>query len=247
MATDIVSLLQLENGFSGRVITVKEIMNCDSSFIISCILSHCIKNKSAVVLVSAHNSLSHYQNVGIKMNYSLQKHIDSELIKFCDLGHEYADYLINDKNGSIDNFITKVTEIMTQMQDKYETVNIILDGITHLFDMDYNVRDVNLFCKEIVKKARSNNSKSFVIFHCNVASDDDVSNVIANLLSHKSDLLLEVENLPSGWSTDVSGHLTIKYIGKKFEPDHLFSNLKSNKYLFKLFDRGVKLLAPGTV
>ncbi|XP_053607619.1 elongator complex protein 6 [Plodia interpunctella] len=248
MATDIVTTLQLDKELSGRVIAVKEIINCDSSFIISCVLSHCIKNKSAVILISLHKSLSHYQNVGIKMNYSLQKNIDAGFIIFCDLGAEYADKLMKNQDIPIVCLLSKVNETIVKMQEKYETVNIILDGITHLFDMNYNLSEVNSFCNEIIKNAR-HIKKSFLLFHCNVASDDDISNVMSNLLSHKSDILLEVENLPSGWSADVSGHLAMKYIGRKFEDEHdLYSmDLKFSKYLFKLFDRGVKLMAPGTV
>jgi hypothetical protein len=116
-----------------------------------------------------------------------------------------------------------------------------------LFDLEYTLQDVNVFCSDLIKLNRSI-SNSYVFFHCNIACDDDFSYLMANLLSHKAHVVLDLENLPSGWSSDVSGHLTVKYPGRKFQDEHMVNlEPKSVKYLFKLFDRGVKLLAPGTV
>ncbi|CAH0397894.1 unnamed protein product [Chilo suppressalis] len=73
MSTDLISILRLDSDLPSKVITVKETKYCDSSFILSCIVSHSIKNKHAVIILSTHNSLMHYEQVGLKMNYSLQK------------------------------------------------------------------------------------------------------------------------------------------------------------------------------
>lgn len=246
MAADILTSLQIDKQLPGRVIVVKEINNCDSSFLISSVLNHSIKNKHGIFVISTHNSLSHYQNVGIKMNYNLLKHIDSGLVKFYNLGEECVNDILNNEQKLLQTLTVKLKETIQQMQTEHAVVNIILDGITHLLDLQFSLRDINYFCKEVVNIARANNS--FVLCHCHVASEDDVSNVIPNLLSHKSDILLEIENLSSGWSADVSGHLTIKHTGRKFEQEHIYTiDIKPSKYLFKLFDRGVKLFAPGTV
>ncbi|XP_059047084.1 elongator complex protein 6 [Achroia grisella] len=246
MSSDIIAALHLERETLGSVIVAKEINNCDSSFIISCVLGHCIKNRNAVILISTHDSMAHYQYVGSKMNYNLEGHMELGLISFFDLGEECINILLKKDNNSIQYLISKLNERILKITEKYDKVNIILDGVSHLFDMDFNLKSVNHMCNELVNLSRK--YSSFILFHCNVASDDDVTNVMANLLSHKAHILLEVESLKSGWSADATGHLTIKYIGQKFNIKHMYTmELKASHYLFKLFDRGVKLFAPGTV
>ncbi|XP_047024087.1 uncharacterized protein LOC124633040 [Helicoverpa zea] len=245
MSSDIVTLLQLDKVLSSRVVVVKEINRCDSSFITSCVLNHCIKNKTAVIIVSTHNSLQHYQNVGLKMNYNLQRYVDTGFIDYFHLGEYCINSLLSD--DKLPQLFVKVKEKVLAMREKHEVVNVILDGISHLFDLNYSLRDVNLFCKELIQFVTCYNN-SFVLCHCNEAHDDDVTSVMSNLLSHKAHTLVKVENLPSGWSTDVSGHLTITYPGLKYDNEHFYiMDIKPYKYLFKLFDRGVKLFAPGTV
>ncbi|XP_075973515.1 elongator complex protein 6 [Anticarsia gemmatalis] len=245
MSSDIITLLQLDKALSSRVVVVKEINRCDSSFITSCVLNHCIKNKIGIVVVSTHNSLQHYQNVGLRMNYNLQRYLDTGLVDFFNFGEYSTNNLLMDNN--LPELLPQVKEKILSMQQKHQTVSVILDGISHLFDLNYSLRQVNMFCKELIELVTSYNN-SFVVCHCNEANEDDVTCVMSNLLSHKAHTVLEVENLPSGLSADVSGHLTIKYPGLKFDNNHLYTlDIKPSKYLFKLFDRGVKLLAPGTV
>ncbi|KAJ8728139.1 hypothetical protein PYW08_016524 [Mythimna loreyi] len=245
MSSDIVTLLQLDKTLSSRTVVVKEINRCDSSFITSCVLNYCIKNKTAVIIVSTHNSLLHYQNVGLKMNYNLQRYVDIGLVDYFNLGEYCINSLLS--NNSLPQLFPKLKEMVLSMRQKHDVVNVILDGVTHLFDLNYSLREVNKLCQELIPFVTCYNN-SFIICHCNEAIEDDVSCVMSNLLSHKAHTVVEVENLPSGWSTDVSGHLTIKYPGLKFNNEHLYiMDIKPSRYLFKLFDRGVKLFAPGTV
>ncbi|OWR47011.1 DID protein [Danaus plexippus plexippus] len=180
------------------------------------------------------------------MNYNLQKSVDSKIINFYDLGNELVSNMFEDKDSSLE-FMCKIKEQIKAMYDKNGTVNVIFDGVSHLFDLELTLKDINSLCKDVIDLLHSYNN-SFLIFHCNVSHCDNVTNVLANLLSHKSHILVEVESLPSGLSSDVSGRLTIRYLYRKFQSVnlHIFDQ-KSSQYLFKLFDRGVKLLAPGTV
>ncbi|CAB3230070.1 unnamed protein product [Arctia plantaginis] len=245
MSSDIIALLQLDRTLSSRVVVVKEINRCDSSFVTSCVLNHCIKKKAALCVLSTHNSFQHYQNVGLRMNYNLQKHVDSGLVDFHSLGDHCVHNLLSE--NSLPELFHKVRERITSMQQKNDEVNVIMDGVTHLFDLNYSVQQINRFCKELIELVTGCNN-SFIVLHCHKANEDDVTSVMSNLLCHKAHTVLEVENLPSGLSADVSGHLTIKYPSLKFDTDHLYTmDMKMSRYLFKLFDRGVKLFAPGTV
>lgn len=248
MSSDIISSLQLDKAITtNRVIVAKEINGCDSSFITSCILGHCIKNKQAVLLITTHNSLLHYQNVGLKMNYNLEKYIDSGLIKIFKLDEVLVNLLLANETDSLQNIFSNLNESMNLTKPNNDVVNIIFDGVSHLFDMQYSLKDVNKFCNSIIKLGRCN-PNSFVLFHCNLATDDDVTHVMTNLLCHAAHTILEVGNLSSGFSADVSGHLTIKHPGLKLSLDQMYSmDTKPSRFLFKLFDRGVKLFAPGTV
>lgn len=246
MSSDIVSILQLDKEFNlGRLIVAKEINGCDSTFLISCVLGHCIKNKSAVLVVSTHNSQLHFQNVGVKINYNLQRHIESGLVNFYNAGEVIVNSLVDNQEVSLDNVFFGIIGKILTLREKYGTVNVIIDGISHFFDMHYSLKDVNKFCNDVISVCRDDNC--FMLFHTNVV-DDEVTHVLSNLLSYKAHTVVSVESLSSGWSADVSGHLTVAYPGRKFETEHMYNmDIKPTRYLFKLFDRGVKLFAPGTV
>ncbi|XP_068631892.1 elongator complex protein 6 [Battus philenor] len=247
MSSDVVSVLELDKVIaSSRALVIKEINNCDGSFITSSILGHFIKNKKAVLIISTHNSIKHYQNVGLKMNYNLNRGMDNGYIEFYNIGDEYVNKMLKNEYLVVEKLFQSIKNKFECLQMKHGSVNVIFDGVSHFLDMHFNLREVNMLCSMIIDLTRSYNS--LFICQCNVASEHDVTQCLANLLSHKAYMVLEVENLASGWSTDASGHLTIKYPGKKFECDQMFvMNIKATEYLFKLFDRGVKLLAPGTV
>lgn len=246
MSSDIVSILQLDKELdSRRLIVAKEINGCDSTFLISCVLGHCIKNKTAIFIISTHNSQLHFQNVGVKINYNLQKHIDSGLVNFYNAGEQIVNSYIDNQEISLDNVFLAIKDRILTLREKYGTVNVIVDGVSHFFDMQYSLRDVNKFCKDVISLCRDDNS--FIFFHTNVV-DDEVTTILSNLLSYKAHTVVSVESLSSGWSADISGHLTVTYPGRKFETEHMNNmDIKPSRYLFKLFDRGVKLFAPGTV
>ncbi|KPJ08184.1 hypothetical protein RR48_12923 [Papilio machaon] len=180
------------------------------------------------------------------MNYNLNRCIDDGLVQFYNLGEEYVEKMLENEHISLEHVYQNIKDKAECMRNKYNVVNIIFDGVSHLLDMHYNLKEVNLICSKVIELIREYNS--LLICHCNVANDHDLTHVLANFLSHKAFMVVEVENLASGWSSDVSGHMTIKYPGKKFDKEHMYSlDIKPAQYLFKLFDRGVKLLAPGTV
>lgn len=247
MSSDLITNLRLDSKSTCKIVTIKEVNNCDSSFIISCLLSHWIKNKHAVLIVSTHNSLLHYQLVGLKMNYNLQKSLDAGSVVFYNLGDEIVTSLLTNENYSLEQQLSTIKEKILNLQKTFDVVDIVFDGISHLFDLAFTLKNINKFCKDLINVSR-NVGCSSVLFHCNVVSVDDVTSTLASLLTHKASTVLEVEHLQSGLSSDVSGHLTIKHPERKFEEDHMFMlKNRSSKYLFKLFDRGVKLFAPGTV
>ncbi|XP_072932003.1 elongator complex protein 6 [Epargyreus clarus] len=246
MSSDILTCLELDKElFSSKVIVAKEINGCDSSFITSCVLGHCVKNKKAVFVILTHNSFMHYQNIGLKMNYNLQKSVDSGFVQFYNAGNEILDKTLANEELLLQDLILKIEKEIRSMQEKHGMVNVILEGVSHLFDLQFTLKDVNTICKVIIDMIREFDN-SFFLCHCNVANESDVTHILANLLSHKSNTIVEVESLSSGLSAEVSGHVTIKHPTQKFE--HLFTlEQKSYQYLFKLFDRGVKLFAPGTI
>ncbi|XP_038211988.1 uncharacterized protein LOC119832388 [Zerene cesonia] len=247
--SDIITSLHLDRETQKhKVIVAKELNGCNSSFITSCVLGHCIKNRRSVFIISLHNSKDHYQNVGLKMNYNLVRNIESGLIQFYNAGEELTRaVLANDHIISASDLLAKIKRQIECMHDTNKSVNIIFDGVTHLFDLQYSLKDVNFICKEIIELVRGFDN-SFALLHCNAACETDETHVLANLLAHKAHVLVEVDHLASGWSADVSGHITFKYPSRKFEAEHTNKlEQKPSHHLFKLFDRGVKLLAPGAV
>lgn len=247
MSSDLLTCLELDRDDTSKIIVIKEINGCNSSFVASNVLGHCAKNKNVVLIISTHNNIEHYHSVGLKMNYNVQKCIDSGVIYFYDIGSEILRRVLNKEPNFTFNIINEIQEKIVSLRNKHNSINIIIDGISHFFDVQFSLQEVNKLCDEVIKVIQSY-SNSFLLLHCNIAIQHDVTEVLANLLSHKADIVVEVENLTSGLSVDVSGHLTIKRPGLKFKSDNLYiMQQKPSQYLFKLFDRGVKLLAPGTV
>ncbi|CAG4979888.1 unnamed protein product [Colias eurytheme] len=246
--SDIITSLHLDRETqTHKIIVAKELNGCSSSFITSCVLGHCIKTRRPVFIISMHNSKDHYQNVGLKMNYNLVRNIESGLIQFYNAGEELTNAVLANDQMSASDFITKMLKQIDCMHEANSSVNIIFEGVSHLFDLGYSLKDVNFICKEMIDHVRVYDN-SFVLFHCNAACESDETHVLANLLAYKSHVLVEVDHLASGWSADVSGHITFKYPSRKFESEHTNKlEQKPSHHLFKLFDRGVKLLAPGAV
>lgn len=247
MSSDIIPILHLDKDiFRGQVVLIKEINGCDSSFIISCVLDHQIKIKSATVLITFHHSLNHYQNVGLKMNYNIKKCIDSQFIKYSNVGQHIVNSLLQQNKLSLDDIFYKIKNDIIILLEKHDSVCILFEGISHLLDLKYDIREVNIFLRNIIKFVRSNNA--YIVFQCNVANEEDVTHVMANLLSHMAHTVVEVGNLSTGLSTDISGHLIVRYPYEKFKTENVsILDFKPSCYHFRLYDRGVKLFAPGVI
>ncbi|KAG7302665.1 hypothetical protein JYU34_012616 [Plutella xylostella] len=246
MASDILSILKLDpattSSSGGKVIVAKELNGCESTFIISSFFGEYYRSSTHTLLVLLHNPLSHYQNVSLRMNYNLQKLIDSGHLEVCDLAKESVDNLLTG-NSQLKDMGAKVMDKLTEMKKKCGEVTVIVDGLSHLFDLEYSLSEVNEFCRSVIRSRGE--GRSHVVLHCHVASEDHVTNTCANMLCHMADTVVVVENLSSGLSADVSGHLKVTYPGQKFVDDVI--DIKSVQYLFRLFDKGVKVFAPGCV
>lgn len=248
MSSDIVSLLGLDKGRpQGQIILVKEINGCDSSFITSCIIGQQIKSKSSVLLITWHNMFTHYHNIGLKLNYNLSRSIEGGTVDLFNAGELLVNNVLDSKELPLNTIFLKIKERVVTLLQKHNSVCIMFEGFSHLFDLAYSLRDVNSFVRDIIYFVREL-SNSFVVFQCNMASNEDVTSVMSNMMSHMADTILEVANLTTGLSADVSGHLNLKHPVQKFDPQHVsLMEVKSSCYHFKLFDRGVKLFAPGVL
>ncbi|XP_050667220.1 uncharacterized protein LOC126966945 [Leptidea sinapis] len=245
--SDIISILKLDQRHISNVIVAKELNHCDSSFITSCVLGHCIKTGSSVFVICLHSTTPHYESVGMKMSYNLQKSINSGLIKFFNL--DMMDVGLGLQTNCLvspEKFITQAKRYLEAMKNKHLHVNIIFEGVSHLFDIGYSLKEIHFICKELVDITRKD--KSFLLLNCNVANEGDETHVLANLLAHKSDVAVDINQLSSGWSIDVTGNINVVYPSRKFNSDYVYNlDPKPSHHLFKMFDRGVKLLVPGTL
>lgn len=245
MSSDIITILHLDKDLNGQVVLVKERNGGDSSFIVSSLLGHQVKNKIPTLFITCHNNFMHYQNVGLKMNYNLKRSIQSNLIDYYNLGEEIVNNILNNKKVDLDDIFNVIQEKVSKLKQEYNFVHIVFDGVSHLCDLHYGLKDIVIFVRNISKLV-CNCNNSFLFLQINIASDDDVTFLLGNFMSHISYTCVDVLNLQTGLSADVSGHLVIKHPGEKFDIE-LMSDMgpKALLYHYKLFDKGVKLFAPG--
>lgn len=246
MANDVIHTLDLDNeGLKGKLILVKENSGCDGSFFHSCFISKQIKDKGAICLVTVHNDFNHYYSVGMKMGYNLKTLKDTGSvinIDFLDIVSNHID--LNESVDFVSILFSKIENAIRTLRSKHSSVCLIVDDLTHLSNLKFTITDINLFilkCSNYV----INDEQFCVVFGTHVTSSNDDSFIVSQLVSHMADIVCDVSNLKTGRSVDVSGSFKILKPWLDNDSTSLSTHTKLNNYLFKLFDRGVKVFAPG--
>lgn len=254
MAHNVISTLELDKeSLDGKVITINENSGCDANFFFSCLMSKQIKEGGGICLVNVHNDFNHFHNIGLKMGYNLKKLKDVGSIYNIDFLQMVSDAISNNiynkcidlssENESTSSLYKLVDNALSTLHKTHKSVCIIIDDVTNFLDLNYTMSDINQFvhkCKSLVSQ---NNSSLIMGLH--TTSMDNRNYAMIKGFYYISDIVCEVSPLSTGRSVDVSG--SFKIIRPWINDDlmTLSKNTSMNYYLFKLFDRGVKVFAPG--
>lgn len=244
MAAEVISAIGLDvSSDQGGIIGIREEYGSDAHFVLSCLLSKYIQSEYNICFVTLHHSFNHYHNVGMKLGYNLSTFKEKGIIKTV----EPMKLLLNGECSFQSYEILKqtlVNEIENNVEDMLKAdkrVLIIIDDLSHLFDLDFSLQEVLLLIKR-VKRLIHRSPLHYAILNVHVASENDV--VVANLVQHSSDIHVVISPLKTGFSSNVSGKMEISQINSQHK-DNLWNKLRI--YHYKLFDRFVKVFAPGLV
>ncbi|KAG8227368.1 hypothetical protein J437_LFUL000376 [Ladona fulva] len=250
MATDFYLALELDKvDLSGKVISVVERQGGNANFVISALMSHFIDNKTAICLLSLHNTFGHYRNVGMKFGKNLQKLKEEGSFKCIEMLKTIErsvsdrtteiDFLFpgNQKDMPLKNLfltIKREAELLLQTQ---KSVCILVDDLSDLFCLGYSSSQVLSFyqyCRSLIFDLKS---CSLVVL-CHSTDEDIESMLTVTGICHTSYLSVEVCGLNTGISGDVSGVINI---GKRDEAN---SRIR-NTYHFKLEEKRIRVFPPG--
>lgn len=245
----------------GKMILIKEQHGTNANFLVNAVLSNVLKKGNAVCLVHCHNTFGHYHNVGTRFGYNLLSLKAKGQITLVEPMKIVASNIADIYEGSVDgeNIIADIIsrehvdivhKLFTCIREKYEeaakfntSVVLIIDDISHLFDLGLSVRDVMCFIRYLRSFMASYSTSQLCILVHTYQEDPKISDIdmVANCLEHMTHLCTTTKPLMTGYSGDASGKLTIHW-----RRDSIRSKwAEKTKCLFKLLDWQVKLYAPG--
>ncbi|XP_014213459.1 uncharacterized protein LOC106643019 [Copidosoma floridanum] len=252
----------------GHVLFIEEQHGANANFVLQAITSHCRNNNVITCFVLFHNTFGHFHNVGMKFGYNLRKcHGSSvkvvEPLKIIskNIGRENNDAsntldfskpLEFDIKSRTDELVKKLVKVIKEncvlikKEMPSQKVFLILDDLSHLFDLGLNIQDVWLFIRYLRSFVNVEPRLTLCIAsHTNKVDQEAYPpNLVATGLEYFSDLVIHVQPLETGYSKSVSGKMIISW--KSQEERLKFKWPEEIMYLYKLYDRQVKLFAPGS-
>lgn len=253
---------------SGNFIFIEEHHNADANFVLHAITSHCRDTNKIVCFALFHNTFGHFHNVGMKLGYNLKKELNSSVrvveplkIVSKNIHRENKEHATQGTDDKLLEFDVKkkgndLVKQLAQVIKDYcisirkglinQKVYLIIDDLSHLFDLGLNVQDIWLFIRYLRSFVNLEPHLTLCIAsHVYKASQEVCQpNVAAICLRHFADLVINVQPLETGFSRNVSGKMIVNW---KSQQERLkFKWSEEMVYFFKLSDRQVKLFAPGS-
>lgn len=248
MANDVLSVLHLDKeSLCNKVIVIGECQDTDTIFFHCSLIAKQLKDKGAVCFVNFHNDSEFYNKVCRKMGYNLSDLLETGSLKFIDCVSHINDSLRGIEDATINflkdpNALDKLFSIIElsvlELITNHSSVLILIDDLTHLFDLNYNANSINLFyqrCKCLVFK----HPQCSLEVGVHIVSEYHQSNILYNAISHMSTISCKTTSLKTGRSLEVTGNLSIA----KSSSDQC---INMQNYHYKLYDRGIKVFAPGS-
>eukprot|EP00088_Acartia_fossae_P019373 TRINITY_DN21306_c0_g1_i1.p1 TRINITY_DN21306_c0_g1~~TRINITY_DN21306_c0_g1_i1.p1 ORF type:complete len:238 (-),score=22.97 TRINITY_DN21306_c0_g1_i1:200-913(-) len=205
-----------------------------TGFLLHHFIGQGIKNDKKVVVMGFENSFGHYHSVASKLGLNLIKAKESGSFQYIDGAAKILNSVLELSNtlrpsSGLEELYNEIISVLTS-----PGTLLIIDNISILQCLGFSHRDINMF----VQKLRNHTKSLEGLFVC-CASSDAFSTEHANYLSRISDLGLSVDDLSTGKSRDVSGHLTVNQ--RKEDGSQNVTG-----YHFRIEDRSVKIFPPGT-
>lgn len=245
---------------SGNLIFVEEHHKADANFIFHAITSHCMEKNHIICHVLFHNTFGHFHNVGMKLGYNLKKFQNTRIkvieplklvIKNIQTDSESEEKLL-DFSSSNNHLVRQLAQIIQnkcisiEKESMDQKVYIIIDDLSHLFDLGLSMEDVWLFIRYLRTFVNEEPLLTLCIgSHIYKTCDDNcLPNLAAVIIKQFADLVINVQPLETGFSKSASGKMIVHW--NALNERHKFKWPEEMIYLYKLLDREVKLFEPGS-
>lgn len=231
----VLSALKINN--KDKIISIRENSGADSNFIITHLIKQIFFEKNKICLVSLHNSIGHYQNVGKKLGYDLNEAVKKKEVFVIDPLTDIVDcigleenYLQSDKDNIVKCLYLDIEKnLYNLLSNDTKMVYLIIDDLSHLGDIAVEVSHIINFVNYCI--SLTNDERVAVILSNHVATL--VDEIISNNVHYVADVHIEISSLKTGRSQDVTGVISVE---RSTQKDH---------YQYKAFDRGIKTFHPG--
>ncbi|XP_015111827.1 elongator complex protein 6 [Diachasma alloeum] len=126
-----------------------------------------------------------------------------------------------------------------------ESVTVIIDDLSHLFDMNLSLTDVWTYVKYLRSLMQFEPKMSVCIMTHTYRTNTDSCqpDIIVIGLRRMAHLNIMVEPLSTGHANDISGKLTVVWRMDSIRKKHHWPERMT--YLYKLMDRQIKVFTPG--
>lgn len=258
----------------GKLTLIEEQHGSDANFLVNTFISSSLQKSQGICLILFHNNFGHYHNIGMKLGYNLNVLRERGQVSVLepmklirrnihDLGHDSVDAanVEFDETDSDDisglsvmergpTIVRKLIEPLkrkiSDLLKNQDSVMVIIDDLSHLFDLQMNIRDVWFFVRYIRSFVEFEQSLSMCILTHTYKADPDSCqpDLIAVGLKHIAQLIIVVEPLSTGLAKDVSGKMNVRWKMDSIRTKYNWPEKLS--YLFKLLDRQVKVFPPGS-
>lgn len=241
-------LTHLDLNSDDKIIAIRENKLSDANFILTSLISKTFSDQNSLCLVILHNTLGHYQNVGKRLGYDLLAQISADRARTIEPMKQIVDdiassntmpvYLQQNKETVVRHLFNEIKQNIDELQKQNggRCMSLVIDDISHLFDLGVDLKNVLRFLKYCNGLVVSSNVT--VIVNCHVSTEID--EIVANIMFHSADLCVNVSALRTGRSRNVSGVLSVNR-NTSTKNQHQ----QTSTYHFKLTDRDIKLFAPG--
>ncbi|XP_014472403.1 PREDICTED: uncharacterized protein LOC106743262 [Dinoponera quadriceps] len=247
----------------GKMVLFVEQHGSNANFLVNAVMSNALKKKNAVCLVLCHNTFGHYHNIGARFGYNLLSLKAKGQVTVVEPMKIVTGNVVGIRADSVDNesiiadiisreHMDVVHRLFIHIRKSYEeaakfnaSVVLVIDDISHLFDLGLGIRDVMYLIRYLRSFMVSHGTSKLYILTHTYQEDPKISDAdtVANCLKHMAHLCVTTEPLTTGYSGDASGKLTISWRTDCIRLKYHWAEKVA--YLFKLLDWQVKVYAPG--
>jgi len=217
--------------------------DADSSFVINHFLSTYMRLQRPVVMVTAAQYFTHYAVSCMKIGANLEKYRTSgrlKVINFLERSLLPVDDEVHDEE-ILRNLYLHVKSVIETEFETFEGGLLVIDDLTTFLSIGMSSTDVAKLMHYMTVLSKEHNSTFVTLIHRDAVMDSDFAFYENCRLF--ADTELDVTGLSSGYSKDISGHLSLTQKTVNFCGRTIYKNRKMH---YCLNDRSLNIFSSGT-